>query len=651
MDSLHITTFPDVRGQIAALDPWDIEKLQTFPPTAEEKAGLPLLKLADFGGQPTASGCLRHDANVTAVWGAELDYDAGEKHFDTAREKLEAAGVEAFLYTSPSHTTDSPHWRILLPFDEPFSGTVEQMRSYRSEAVRRVEKVLGFEVANESHTLSQAFYYGRVDGTQYQTAHTTGKCVDRKYNLNQPVAKPKAPGFVVGDNSGVDIQTQVALVLSGDSLHESLRSLSASYAAKGMSEADIVDTLRGHLDASKAKGSKRWQERYDAVPRLVTSAVEKYAPEATEAAQAMPDQLPELDVPALLKTQPEPRAFHFTDSNGAGVLPEGEGCGAAGPGGVGKSTVMLQLCVALATGQLWMGEYKPSYRVPVFFFTKEDSRDELHRRLWAITGDDREALDVAGLHVYPLLGVDFPLTVSVNGQIVPGPAVDRIIEIVNQHGGGGVVSLDPLRKMAAGKEDGEAMSAAVNACDKIRLHTSGDCTTLLVHHSSKESMRNQDATAGAFRGATDLVDGLRWTMALTKLSPKDRSQLTDGNNWRRITMPKTNYTEANDDGVLVAWEEGRFMVQATPTSLQKTHTIKHNARQLYGVLLESGPLTFRELRDKCHKDNGPVYAATREAEAVINTGMQLKLIRATKVTRANRQSYEAWEAREDAPEM
>jgi len=649
MEPLHITTFPDVRGQIAAFDPWEILKLQTFPPTAEEKAGLPLLKLADFGDQATASGCLRHDANVTAVWGAELDYDAGEKQFSTATEKLQAAGIEAFLYTSPSHAEDDPHWRILLPFAEPFSGSVEQMRQYRSEAVRRVEKVLGFEVANESHTLSQAFYYGRVDGVQYQTAHTTGKCVDRKYNLKQAAGKTK--GFVVSDSSGVDIQTQVAQVLSGDSLHEPLRSLSASYAAKGMSEADIVDTLRAHLDASKAKGSKRWQERYDAIPRVVASAIEKYAPEAIEAAQAMPDQLPELDVPALLKTQPEPRAFHFTDSNGNGVLPEGEGCGAAGPGGVGKSTVMLQLCVALATGQLWMGEFKPSYRVPVFFFTKEDSVDELHRRLWAITGDDREALDVAGLHVYPLLGVDFPLTVSVNGQIVPGPAVDKIIEIVNQHGGGGVVSLDPLRKMAAGKEDGEAMSAAVNACDKIRLHTTGECTTLLVHHSSKESMRNQDATAGAFRGATDLVDGLRWTMALTKLSPKDRSLIPDGNNWRRITMPKTNYTEANDDGVLVAWEDGRFIVQATPTSLKKSHTIKQNARQLYEVLLASGPLTIRELRDKCHKENGPVHAATREVSEVVNTGMQLRLIQATKVTRGNNQSYEAWEASENAPEM
>jgi hypothetical protein len=164
-------------------------------------------------------------------------------------------------------------------------------------------------------------------------------------------------------------------------------------------------------------------------------------------------------------------------------------------------------------------------------------------------------------------------------------------------------------------------------------------------------MRNQDATAGAFRGATDLVDGLRWTMALTKLSPKDRSLIPDGNNWRRITMPKTNYTPANDDGVLVTWEDGRFMVQATPSSLKKNHTTEQNARQLYDVLLESGPLTLRELRDKCHKENGPVYAPTREVSEVVNTGMQMRLIQATKVARGNNQSYEAWKAREDAPEM
>jgi len=649
--AVNATVFPDLSGQMCAPQALEFLQLQSFPPQADEKKALPLLKLAHFGNKATPKGSLRHDANVTALTGCELDYDEGQFSMYDAEKRLRQAGIEAFLYTSPSNTEDDPHWRALLPFRHEFTGTVQEMRDYRINAVERAEEVLGFKVANESRTLSQAFFFGKVADTNYSTRVVNGNCIDVEFNLkiSSPLAlNDTRSNQIVSTPQYDNVDTEVVgnMIANGQNLHESLRSLSASYAAKGMAGMDIVAALRSRLDDSVERGTARWKERYDSIPRLVESAVRKFqTEEATPVAEVEPDGLHELDLQRIVTTPPPRRAFHFADNDGAGIMPEGEGCGMAGAGGGGKSLAALDLALSLTTGIKWLDHFRPEHRVPVFFFTKEDDGDEIHRRIWSITGQNPAALTYEGLHIYPLLGVDFPLTVQLPPMgIMNGPAVDTIVDIVNQHGGNGLVILDPLRKMSAGKEDGEAMTAAVQACDTIRLKTTGTCTTLLLHHSAKDSIRASETTAAAFRGATDLVDGLRWTMIISKLSPKERTKVPDGSNWRRVTMPKSNYTASNDDGVLLVWDRGRFVVTATPSGLNKTRSIESGARELYGVLLESGPLTERKLKHHFHKDDGPVYAPKSSVEVVCQAAVKLKLIESAKIPCANKQLYTGWKA-------
>jgi hypothetical protein len=84
--------------------------------TAERKDLLPLLKLARFGNSISAKASLRHDANLLAMSGCEGDYDGEQISVDRAREIIEKAGVEAVIYTSPSHTPDKPRFRLICPF-------------------------------------------------------------------------------------------------------------------------------------------------------------------------------------------------------------------------------------------------------------------------------------------------------------------------------------------------------------------------------------------------------------------------------------------------------------------------------------------------------------------------------------------------------
>jgi hypothetical protein len=127
--------------------------------TAPSKAQLPLIKLARFSGEPSDKGCLRYDAAVTELWGAELDYDRGEIPIEEAAARLQAAGVEALLYSTPSSTPDKPRWRVLCFTSRAYIGPTDELKELRAKWVARLNGVLGGIAAGESFTLSQSYFF------------------------------------------------------------------------------------------------------------------------------------------------------------------------------------------------------------------------------------------------------------------------------------------------------------------------------------------------------------------------------------------------------------------------------------------------------------------------------------------------------------
>lgn len=76
---------------------------------------------------------------------------------EEAVAKLQAAGIAAMVYTSPSHKADSPRWRVLCPASAPLPA------ADRTRLVARLNGVLGGILAIESFRLSQAYYFGSVE--------------------------------------------------------------------------------------------------------------------------------------------------------------------------------------------------------------------------------------------------------------------------------------------------------------------------------------------------------------------------------------------------------------------------------------------------------------------------------------------------------
>lgn len=162
--------------------PWgDLVLIAQQPPEYSSKAAMPLIKLATFGDARTAKGSLRHDANLVRVFGVEGDYDGGTVSIDEAERRLIAAGVEAVIYTTPSHTPDAPRLRVLAPLAEPCEPTARRVN------VGMLNAALGDILANESFTDSQCFYFGKVAGAPYDARHVKGSCIDTLNLFFDPV--------------------------------------------------------------------------------------------------------------------------------------------------------------------------------------------------------------------------------------------------------------------------------------------------------------------------------------------------------------------------------------------------------------------------------------------------------------------------------
>lgn len=173
---------------------------------AAAKSALPWCKLATFGDDPTAKGSLRHDANLQAVEGIEGDYDAGAVTLDEAAARLQAAGVAALIYTTPSHRPDTPRWRVLAPL----SATVTP--SERAALTARLNGALGGILAPESFTPSQAYYFGALgDGAAHEVRLVEGAALDALDGLPSIGRRPDRDGA-----AAPDLDAEVAALLADD---------------------------------------------------------------------------------------------------------------------------------------------------------------------------------------------------------------------------------------------------------------------------------------------------------------------------------------------------------------------------------------------------------------------------------------------------
>lgn len=285
--TIRVSVFDDVKAQSLEVRQLTVEDLAALigDTQAPDKQHLPLLKLGYFGDWRTSKGSLRHDRNMHFISGVEMDYDGEEVSFEDAVAIAEKLPLQCIIYTSPSHRTGRPRWRLIAPCSQELPATD------RRRLVERINGAYGGIFSSESWTLSQAFYFGRdTRNPNFDIELVEGEPIDQLDELDL-IARPKAPIIVNGNGQSFEGTTAglgeaelAELIRSGAHYHEPTLRLATIRARRGDDQSEVVDYIENLFDEVPAEKQdrERWKARRSDVHRCVADMFLNVARDAEE---------------------------------------------------------------------------------------------------------------------------------------------------------------------------------------------------------------------------------------------------------------------------------------------------------------------------------------------------------------------------------
>ncbi len=568
--SLHVTFFPDAFARTLKAESLTLPALRDliYTTSARSKAHLRLLKLARFGNETTAKNCLRHNDNVRAIFGVETDYDGEQISFDAAVATIRKAHLCALVYTSPSHTVDRPRWRLLLPTSDSWSPAM------RRQLVARVNGLFGGALGRESFTLSQAYYFGRVNGNPlHQCELIDGDFINLRWDLDAGAIFPN------GNDSGerqpnedkeAEIERVIAAlaVISNDDnddkadRHFWIRVGHAVFAATNGSDDGFAA-----FDAW-SKRHQTYDERYTAdrwktfKPKRIGAGTlfhlaeqawpgweddPQASPTIRKFADAIWGKQQPVDTRPPRNAQPSQRAHaerkvepaQSTQAGAAGIkatpfiwidpakIPPRQWLykphcirqfisATISPGGIGKSSLLMAEALAMVVNKPLLG-IQPSQLLRVWYWNGEDPMDELHRRFAAAIKHYRLMPDDIGDRLFIDSGRTLPIVIAEDtktGTRIATPVVnDLIAELRNQRID--ILVIDPFVSCHRVTEnDNNAIECVAKSWSHIA--EAANCSIHLAHHSRKTGGENVTVEDG--RGATALRDAVRFARTLNTMT-------------------------------------------------------------------------------------------------------------------------------------
>lgn len=286
-------------------------------------------------------------------------------------------------------------------------------------------------------------------------------------------------------------------ILSGDVFHDSLRDLAASWAATGMAAGAIVNTLKALLHQADVPKDGRWHARLAEIPRLVSSAIDKYG----LSIQVHPEQIKLLTTEELIALPPMRWVVR-------GVLPEIGLASIFGPSTSGKTFLAIDLAAAICDGREWFGHR--AYPRAVIYVCLEGEAG-MSKRIKAYRmkyGNDA----AAGLR---FLTTEFNLLKMENVE-----ALAKAIHEANCPGA--IVFIDTLNRATPGADENSSqdMGLAIEGAKKLQQMIGG--MVVLVHHTGKDVTRGMRGHSSLF-AALDLAievsrddDNRSWSIVKSK---------------------------------------------------------------------------------------------------------------------------------------
>jgi hypothetical protein len=225
-----------------------------------------------------------------------------------------------------------------------------------------------------------------------------------------------------------------------------------------------------------------------------------------------------------------------------------------GPGGGGKSQLIVAWSVALALGKQF-GRLKPRQRCRVLLTNLEDNAIEQMRRISAtLQFFGATSADLKGWLYRVSLGPKGDATMfelDENGQVRTTScwdALERACETIRAD----AVFGDPLVAINAVPENDNQLMRRVMTILRIGIAQRSKCALGVAHHDNKGGDDSDDADQGNARGAGDIVNAVRFELAVKKMASGQAEQMNIDRERRGFyfrlgsTASKLNYAAPED---------------------------------------------------------------------------------------------------------
>mgnify|MGYP003375272060 CR=1 FL=1 len=385
------------------------------------------------------------------------------------------------------------------------------------------------------------------------------------------------------------------------------------------------------VDAVNAKAAQLGARRMDSheIERLVTGALAKQSTDGTPERKPVLDELwrtvgewGDAGSGDWLTTRPPPASYLLTrpddKGNERGAVPLGRVGMLAAAGGVGKSWVLCQLALSVATGTMWLSTFKVPKPGRVLLALAEEEAEEMQRRLYYGAralglSSTQQAEARSRIVALPLAGKGVALTYSADelrampeqqrprpGELLETPFAEELRTRLKAADDWRLIVLDPMSRFAGPdvEVDNAQATRFVQTLEKL-THVPGPPTVIVAHHTTKGSRAY--ATAGASsvdaRGASALSDGVRWQGGLAPCA--------DVPDYVWFEVTKGNYTKQQAALLLKRGEHGELRTP-TPSEYRDEYQAAKEAAKPDGQ-------QKRPKGKKPEKDDRKAAAAGRDA--------------------------------------
>jgi regulatory protein RepA len=226
-------------------------------------------------------------------------------------------------------------------------------------------------------------------------------------------------------------------------------------------------------------------------------------------------------------------------ANPDGVLPLGKVGMMVAAGGAGKTMALVQLALCIATGRDWLDYFGTPNPGHVLLALGEEDEEEIRRRMFNAAcamrlTDEQKRLAAERIVALPLAGTPVALTESDGRNTTASSTLYALQKRLNDADHEWrLIVMDPLSRFAGcdTEKDNAAATRFVEAAESL-TKSKGGPTVMLAHHTNKLSRSAEsESNAASARGASGLIDGVRW---VANLDP-------DGDSLAKLAVTKSNY--------------------------------------------------------------------------------------------------------------